>query len=121
MKVYISCHHPDPANELAAALRAAGHDVVSTWHTDAPPKPPLDNATAWAAKAAANLEIIDVDAEALVLIAGPEKYSGGKFIEAGYAMTVGCDVYTLGRVENGMLHHPKVKHAADVGELLALI
>ncbi len=44
MKVYISCHHPDPANELAAAIIAAGHAVVSTWHTSTDPRPAADGA-----------------------------------------------------------------------------
>ena len=120
MRVYISCHNPDLANDLAAVLKAAGHEVVSTWHSDPGPRPARDDAGAWAAKTVDNLAQIGA-ADALALIAGPERYPGGKFVEAGYALCACVKVFTVGGVENGMLHHPGVKHTKDAAELLALL
>lgn len=117
-RVYISCHHPVPANELADALTAAGHYICSTWHREPGPRPAWDDAVAWADKAAHNFLMIS-SADALVLIAGDEKYPGGKFIEAGFAFGVGIKVYVLGRVENGMLHRTAIGKAKDTAELIA--
>ena len=118
MKVYISCHHPDPANDLAAKLIAAGHQVVSTWHTDLAPRPAAADATGWQPAADRNLDQI-IGADALVVIASPDHVSrakcvpGGKFVEAGAAIALAKTVVTCGGVENGMLHAAQVRHAAD--------
>lgn len=132
-KVYVSSHHPDPANALATELVAAGHTVVSTWHTENGPRPAADDAAAWAKKANRNFEQIET-ADVFVLIASPEhidgtrRVSGGKFVEAGYALGltdhVGCckvEVFTVGGVENGMLFVEGVRHAADTAELLEML
>ena len=119
-KIYISCHHPDPANALAAELVAAGHEVLSKWHVDPTPRPAKDDARAWGANAERNFAAIR-EANVLILIAGPDRYPGGKFVEAGYALSAGRDVITVGGVENGMLYHQDVGHAADTAELLLLL
>lgn len=121
MKVYISCHHRDPANELAAALTAAGHSVVSTWHSEDSPRPEIGDVAAWYVKAANNLEAIATRAEAIVLVAGPDRYPGGKFVEAGYAMGLGLRVFTVGGCENGMLRNEFVMHAHDTTDLLVML
>lgn len=125
-KVYISCHHPDPARELAAALRAAGHSVSSSWHAETGERPAADDQEAWAKKAKANrLEIMNSDV--LVLIASPDHLSGakrvagGKFVETGVAIGRLVRVFTLGGVENGMLYDPAVIHAKDTSHLLTLL
>lgn len=126
MRVYIAAHHPDPANDLAAALRAAGHAVVSTWHASTDPRPAADDAAAWGRAALRNQSEID-GAHVLVVVASPEHLSrakcvpGGKFVEAGYATRAGCRVVTVGGVENGMLYHPHVEHVADAAGLVALL
>ena len=86
-KVYGSCHHPDPANELAAALRAAGHEVTSAWHTVAEPRPAADDPAGWAPKAAANFAAI-CRSECLVVVAGPE---GGRAADS-YGCVGRCEV-----------------------------
>lgn len=128
MRVYVSCHHPGPANQLAAALEAAGHQVISSWHRSADPRP--SSPQEWAASAGCNLLQID-SADVFALIAsaghldGSARVAGGKFFEAGYAaarMLAGSSpqlVYTVGGVENGMLHHPGILHVADAAELVA--
>lgn len=57
----------------------------------------------------------------LVLLAGPDKYTGGKFVEAGFALGRGFDVVVVGRIENGMLHHPSVTNVADVESLITYL
>lgn len=116
--IYISSHSAEEANALAAKLTEADHVIASTWHTETGPRPDLSDALAWARKAKRNQEQIR-NAEVLVLIAGPDKYAGGKFYEAGYAHGVGTGVIVLGRVENGMLHSNSVGKASTVEELLS--
>lgn len=118
MRVYISCHHPNPANELAAALTAAGHVVVSTWHTDGETREPVGNAGWWRKRADYNFALIET-ADVLALVAGPERYPGGKFVEAGYAMKEGLRVVTVGTVENGMMQYGE--SVPDVAALVRLL
>lgn len=138
MKVYISCHHPDPANALAATLRTAGHEVVSTWHSESAPRPATGDIHTWREKANRNFDQIEV-ADALVLIASPEHLSrekcvsGGKFVEAGYAYglkhpkghpkegQLRVAVITLGGMENGMLAAERVFHCTDAADVLTLL
>lgn len=121
-KVYIACHHPDQANELADRL-AAKHTVSSTWHRDTKPRPEKSDAAGWGENAKRNLTEI-AKSDVLVLVASPEhidgtkRVPGGKFVELGYALGRCVRVFTLGGVENGMLYHPSVEHVADADELL---
>lgn len=125
-RVYIACHHPDPANALAAELKAAGHAVVSTWHTSTDPRPAKGDACGWGKCALRNQSEID-GARVLVVVAsqahldGTDRVPGGKFVEAGYAIRANIRVVTVGGVENGMLHHPHVEHVADAATLVSLL
>lgn len=131
MKVYISCHHPDPANELAEALIQAGHTIVSTWHTEPGNRPSTPEA--WSAAADRNCQQIET-ANWLVVVASTEhlagtaRVPGGKFFEAGYAHglrdergDLSVQVATFGGVENGMLHTTGVYHATQLDDLLYVI
>ena len=129
-RVYLSCHHPDSANELAFLLTGP-HEVVSTWHVGSSPRPNHDDAEGWAASAAKNMKQID-SCEVFVVIASPEhlagtgRVSGGKFVEAGYALnhalaSGGPRVFTVGGVENEMLYHPTVEHVETYVELMEAI
>jgi hypothetical protein len=133
VRIYISCHAPGPANELAAALTASGHEVVSTWHSSGYPRPANDDAQGWQYNANLNCEQIET-ADALVVVASADHISrvkcvpGGKFFEAGYAHALRnedgeamCSVFTLGGVENGMLYTFGVTQAKDTAELLDLL
>ncbi len=135
-KVYISCHHPDPADELAAVLEAVGHTVVSTWHRSTDPRPAKGDAVAWGNAANRNAEQIE-QSTVFVLVASPDHIAGtkhvpgGKFVEAGYALGLGVitgegqrpgpKVFTVGGVENGMLHMVGVTHVADAAGLVAAL
>lgn len=122
-KVYVSSHHPDPAKQLAEALRAAGHTVSSTWHDETGPRPAADDAAEWANKAAINVTQIG-NSDVLVLISSPEHVSGekrvagGKFVEAGVALGRMVRLFVLGAVENGMLHHPRIEQVDNADELI---
>lgn len=131
--VYVSCHRADLARDVAAQIRAAGHNVVSTWHDETDPRPANEDGAAWRIKADRNLEQIET-ADTLVLVASPEhidgsaRVPGGKFFEAGYAHGLKtddgdscCRVIVLGGAENGMLHTSGVSHAADVDQVTALL
>lgn len=126
MKVYISCHHRDPANALSAELTAAGHEVVSTWHAATCPRPAADDRSKWAESAKRNVAAV-LGADALVVVACPDHVArvrcvpGGKFVEAGVALSGGRRVFTVGGVENGMLFHPHVEHVDDAAELVAAL
>ncbi len=120
MNVYISCHDHRIATDFAGMLAGAGHTIVSTWHTETAPRPDPNDGAEWGEKASRNMGQIG-GADALVLIAAPDKVTGGKFVEAGYALCGGVTVYTVGRVENGMLWHPDVKHVANAAELIAAL
>jgi hypothetical protein len=52
-------------------------------------------------------DVIDViNCDSLVLVSGPDKYLGGKFVEAGIAIGLGKRVIIIGRRENMLLWHP---------------
>lgn len=107
-------------------MRRAGHRIVSTWHGTEVLRPPAGDAQRWAEKAVGNMHEIR-NADALVLIASPkhldgsERVPGGKFVEAGFALGHGLTLYTVGGVENGMLYHPSILHAADETSLVELL
>ena len=101
-KVYISCHAPEPANALAAQLKTAGHEVVSDWHTETEPRPPLSAADEWNRKAIHNVNLIE-SANVLVVLCDGQPHPGGKWVEAGIAWPQ-KPVFVLGEVENGMSH-----------------
>lgn len=117
MEFYISSHHPVLANEVAQKIREAGHKVRLTWHDKPDDRPAKDDAVAWSQKAQANFcEIIHSDV--VVLTGGEDKYTGGKFVEAGFGLGQGCRVCVVGRVENGMLYHPAIRRYDTVEEML---
>lgn len=97
MKIYIACHSRELAQEFAASLK--GHEVTSRWHGKE--FLPTGDHTVAERHAIAIEDLNDIKrADALVLIAGPDKYSGGKFVEAGIAYGMGKPVYVVGRFEN---------------------
>lgn len=113
MKVYIASHDSQSAESIAIDLLAAGIDVGSTWHRH--PLPRTASLSGCARKAIAISDIEEIDAcDAVLLESGPEKYAGGKFVEAGYALGRGKTVVVLGRRENLLLWHPSFLFAETV-------
>src|SRR5688500_16511805 len=85
MKVYIASHCRWAALHLADVLDIAGFYVCSSWHG----KPFNATETHTEAERRANAvqdrnEVLESDI--VLLIAGPDKYSGGKFVEVGIAI-----------------------------------
>ena len=114
MKVYISAHSPDVAEEAALFINNNNDNpdihfhVVSTWHS----KPRIkkdEQCTDWEMTEKVTVNFCEIEkCDVLVLIAGPYKYTGGKFVEAGYALGLGQPVVVVGRRENFMLFHENV-------------
>lgn len=98
MKIYIACHNRELAQQIAREI-SVKHSVVSRWHE----KEFLPTAQHNISERF-QIAIEDANdikrADALLLVAGPEKYSGGKFVEAGIAYGLGKPVYVYGRREN---------------------
>jgi hypothetical protein len=117
VRVYISCHHPDPANELADILKTAGHTVVSLWHREPSPRPAADAVTEWADKAGHNFNFIRA-CDVHVTVCDGQPHPGGNHRESGFAQGIGKKVAVVGPVENGMQRHAAVKQCADAAELL---
>lgn len=120
MKIYIASHSQELARALAEKLVAAGHTITSSWL--AVPFNPTVTHTGQERQLIAAQDTQDVlDADVLVLMAGPDKYPGGKFVEAGIAMGAGRKVFVLGRRENMLLWHPAITAAETVEELIAAL
>lgn len=120
MKVYVASHDADIADNLAATLATLGHEIISTWHLE--PLRPTLTFSEQDRQAIASLDLQQIEqSEVLVLMAGPEKYSGGKFVEAGFAMGLGKRVIVYGRRENMLLWHESVEQAQSLSELVSLL
>ena len=107
MKIYVACHERELAHSTAEVLSASGHEITSRWHNKA--FHPMDFHSEVEREQIAQEDFDDISAaDSLVLIAGPEKYSGGKFVEAGIALGMGKRVLVIGRRENMLLWLPQV-------------
>lgn len=112
VKIYVASHCRWAASHVATVLRKQGHNVTSRWHDKA--FNPTSRHTELECRAIAAEDVEDVQtADTLVLVAGPDKYSGGKFVEAGIALGLGKRVVVLGRRENMLLWHPNVEQVDD--------
>jgi nucleoside 2-deoxyribosyltransferase len=91
-----------------------GHIVSSTWHNA-----PLEKGATLTDDQRvliARRDVCEVRAsDAVLLVAGEEKYSGGKFVEAGIAIGCNKPVYILGRRENVLLWIDGCMDAAYIG------
>lgn len=108
MKIYVASHDRWAACHAASVLRGKGHEIMSRWHekeflaTEAH--------TEFERALIAKEDVDDVTAsDTLVLISGPDKYSGGKFVEAGIAIGQGKRVIVIGRRENMLMWLPSIE------------
>lgn len=120
MKIYIASHNQRIARRLAGVLKRAGHEITAHWlNQPFGPSNAFDETTCWRF---ANENFDDVRrSDALVLMAGPEKYSGGKFVETGYAHALGKHVLILGRRENVQCYGNHMKQVRTRAELCAAL
>lgn len=115
MKIYIACHDSALAEEYAKKLSRRAHTIGSTWH-----QKPLeksveldDDQKRWIAVH----DLLEIEqSDAVLLIGGDEKYAGGKFVEAGYALALGKPVFVEGRRENVLMWDPRIKDANQLWE-----
>lgn len=120
MKIYIASHCAIAGRcvrELAVNL---GHKVVSTWLDEglAPTEAyPEAERRYIAARDAA--EVLQCDL--LIHLAGPDKYSGGKFVETGLALGLNKRVIIVGRRENMLMWHPLMERVDNFGELKGVL
>ncbi len=117
MKLYIACHDQKRARRVAKALRAAGFEITSRWLKQPfGPSETFDHAT----RVRFAMENYDDVRRSvgLVLVAGPERYSGGKFMEAGFAYALGKPVCILGRRENVQCYGHWIQQVKNVPELV---
>lgn len=99
MKIYVACHDQKLAIDVAADLQVAGFEITAQWLTQ--PFGPSGSFDENTRRRFAMENYDDVRrSDALVLVAGPDRYSGGKFMEAGFAYALGKHVLVLGRREN---------------------
>ena len=117
MRVYVASHDRWAACHVADILRHQGHIVTSRWHGKEF-LPTLSHTEAERAEIAQE-DFDDVSAsDALVLIAGPDRYSGGKFVEAGIALGQGKRVVVIGHRENMLLWLPTIQCVATPAEVM---
>lgn len=111
MKVYVASHCRWAACHVASELKGE-HEIVSTWHESEflPTNEKNENERGKIATADLN-EIAESDA--LVLVSGPDRYPGGKFVEAGIAIGLGKRLVVIGRRENMLLWLPSIKCVSD--------
>jgi hypothetical protein len=108
MRVYIASHCRWAGLYAAARFEQLGHEVTARWLHE-----PFGATGDYSEAERQRIARMDADdvarADALVLIAGPDKYSGGKFIEAGIAIGMGKRVVIIGRRENMLLWLPEIE------------
>lgn len=112
MKIYVACHCQDTARNVAVVLSTAGHEITSRWlHADFKP---TDQHREPDRPVIAQEDFDDVAAaDALVLVAGPDRYPGGKFVETGIALGMGKHVVVIGRRENMLIWLPAIQQVDD--------
>ena len=103
MKIYVACHSKEIANEIVEELKNLGHDVVSTWHYGEF-RSTCDCTNEERAKIAMRDYNQIKDCDILILISGLDKYSGGKFVEAGIAIGLDKEVVVIGHRENMLMY-----------------
>jgi len=120
MKIYIASHNQDDGRRLKTLLLRAGYIVVSSWLTDK--RFGREKYTPRQCRQIARRDVCEVlQCDILVLIAGPDLYPGGKFIEAGVALGSGARLIVLGRRENMMLWHPRILAVETADDLKACL
>lgn len=113
MKIYVASHSRELAQKMADDLADQGYTITSRWHGKE--FHPTEHHTVNERRAIAQEDYDDIcAADALVLIAGEEKYSGGKFVEAGIAIGQGKPVYVYGRRENMLMWLPAVNDFSEI-------
>lgn len=119
MNIYVASHCRWAGLHVASVLRAAGHNITSRWLNSE--FKPTDHHSAEERRVIAQEDFDDVvAADGLVLVAGPDRYPGGKFVEAGIALARGLRVVIIGRRENMLMWMPCIESVDTPEEASAL-
>jgi len=117
MKIYIASHDKTEALKVAAELREHGHTITSRWLKQE--FNPTETYTEEDRRRIACQDVRDIhESQILILISGKDKYSGGKFVEAGFALADHLEVIVLGHRENMMLWHPNIPAFDSISEII---
>jgi hypothetical protein len=112
MRVYVASHCRWAGLYIAQILKEADHFITSGWLTREFKR--SEELTIEDKQTIAEQDIADVmSSEALVLISGPDKYPGGKFVEAGVAIGCSIPIIVLGKPENVLLYSSDVRCVKD--------
>lgn len=107
MKVYIATHSRELGNEYKSKLEKLGYEINSSWLNEE-----FKKSTEMSDEESRLIAVRDVnevgEANILFLIAGEEKYSGGKFVELGVAIALEKIIFLIGRRENCLAYHNRV-------------
>lgn len=118
MKIYIACHSLQLAKDISIELLSLGHEIASSWIYTSEFLP----TEKYSIERRAEIAQINADdvmaSDALVLIAGPDKYTGGKFVEMGIALGRRKRVFVLGRRENMQCWHPAIVQISNCAEIV---
>lgn len=121
MKIYVASHSRALARLVADDLTRLGHQIISSW-VYAPEFLPADQHTETERENIAERDVQEVlSSDVLVLVSGPDKYTGGKFVETGIAIGAGKQVFIIGRRENMLCWHPSITVVSDADQLSALM
>jgi hypothetical protein len=118
--VYVAAHCRWAGQHVADVLKAHGHTIASRWLNE--PFGRVEEYGDAERQRIAKMDLDDVkDCQALVLVAGPDRYPGGKFVEAGIALGLGRLILVIGRRENMLMWHEdiiRVETPEEAAELL---
>lgn len=108
MKIYVAAHCRWAGLYVAGVLQKAGHEITARWLHQ-----PFGATSDYTPEACRDIATQDADdvatADGLVLVAGPDRYAGGKFVETGIALGMSKRVVVIGRRENMLIWHPSIE------------
>jgi nucleoside 2-deoxyribosyltransferase len=120
MKVYVAGHDQKEARRVAAALRAVGVQVKSSWLDE-----DFQRTSFYSDEDRCRIAIQDVeevqDADALVFLASLHRVPGGKFVEVGVALGLNKPVHLIGHRENMLMWHPNVEAWDSLEDLVKFV
>lgn len=122
INIYIASHSQKEAVALADEIlqQPARFSISAAWLTTS--FNPTSTHTDEEKEEIADIDVADVGrSDVLVLMAGPDKYSGGKFVEAGIALGQKKPVVVYGRRENMLLWHHNIIQVDTLTDLIDIL
>jgi nucleoside 2-deoxyribosyltransferase len=125
MRIYLASRFYRRAEmqNVAISLEREGHEVTSRWILSNDIEADIERGAGRLAQLA-DEDLEDVRrAEVIVLFGETEKaaFSGGRFVEFGYALALGKIAYLVGSAENIFAYWYGVNRVRDVEELISAL